>query len=291
MAGSNQKKKDLFEDLIVDELKEDAQALKSVQGQSNDVFEIESLKDSPDAPPPLKVLKSQTQEKEKAKDLPLASSFSKDAEDSSPVFVENIRPLHSNLNELQDQLKKSNYLEIAQSRVLELEKEIQKLRRDSEQIATAGKHFKELSESLKNQVKQSESNYLNLQEITKEEKKILMQSLEAKEIKIAALQDRIQDVEGKQGSQYENIRLRERELENRLEILKSEGEALSQVKDEKILELKKQLSSLNSDLEKYRSQNQKLVVKVESKEELLRKTVKALRIALTMLEGHEKEET
>lgn len=291
MAGSNQKKKDLFEDLIVNELNEEAQQLKSVNNQSTEVFEIESFKDSPDAPPPLKILKTQTLEKEKAKNLPLAASFSQDPEESSPPFVENIRPLHSNLNELQDQLKKSNYLEIAQSRVLELEKEIQKLRRDSEQIATAGKHFKELSETLKNQVKQTESNYMNLQEITKEEKKILMQSLEAKEIKIAALQDRIQDVEGRQGSQYENIRLRERELENRLEILKSETEALSQVKDEKILELKKQLSSLNADLEKYRSQNQKLVAKVESKEELLRKTVKALRIALTMLEGHENEET
>ena len=195
-----------------------------------------------------------------------------------------------NVVDLQDHLKSSNYLEVAQNRVLELEKEVQKLRRDSEQLAAAGKHFKEMTESLKMQVKQAESNYQNMQDIAKEEKKILMQSLEAKEIKISALQERVMDVEQRQGSQYENVRIRERELENRLEIMKSETEALAHSKDEMILDLKKQVQTVHYDLEKYRIQNQKMSTKMENKEELLRRTVKALRIALTMLEGSNLEE-
>jgi myosin heavy subunit len=214
---------------------------------------------------------------------------------ADPFEISNDEPraaklLPKNVVDLQEHLRSSNYLEVAQNRVLELEKEVQKLRRDGEQLSAAGKHFKELTESLKMQVKQAESNYQNMQEISKEEKKILMQSLEAKEIKISALQERVQDVEQRQGSQYENVRIRERELENRLEIMKSENEALAKSKDEMILELKKQVQMVHSDLEKYRIQNQKMSSKMENKEELLRRTVKALRIALTMLEGSSSDE-
>lgn len=221
---------------------------------------------------------------DKTQKIPMADPFEPPAS-SVPEKV-----LPKNVVDLQEHLRSSDYLEVAQNRVLELEKEIQKLRRDGEQLAAAGKHFKEMTESLKMQVKQAESNYQNMQEIAKEEKKILMQSLEAKEIKISVLQDRVLDIEQRQGSQHENVRIRERELENRLEIMKSENEALAHSKDEMILELKKQVQIVHSDLEKYRIQNQKMSAKVENKEELLRRTVKALRIALTMLEGSNTEE-
>lgn len=186
---------------------------------------------------------------------------------------------------LEDQLRSANYLELAQNRVLELEKEVQKLRRDNEQLSSAGQHFKELTESIKQQLKQSEANFTNLKEIAEEEKKILTQSLEAKEIKIGALQERLIELEEKINSSFDHVRIRERELENRLEIMKTESEAVMSSKDEMILDLKKQLNLVNSDLEKYRIQNQKIAAKMEGKEELLRRTVKALRIALTMLEG------
>lgn len=223
---------------------------------------------------------------QKTQALPVADPFDISDEDLSSKP----KKLPKNVVDLQEHLKSSNYLEVAQDRVLELEKEVQKLRRDGEQLAIAGKHFKEMNDSLKQQVKNAESNYQNMQDIAQEEKKILMQSLEAKEIKISALQDRVVDVEQRQGSQYENVRIRERELENRLEIMKSENEALVRSKDEMILELKKQVQLIQSDLEKYRMQNQKMNSKMENKEELLRRTVKALRIALTMLEGSNLEE-
>lgn len=191
---------------------------------------------------------------------------------------------------LEDQLRSANYLELAQNRVLELEKDVQKLRRDNEQLASAGQHFKELTETIKQQLKQSEANFFNLKEIAEEEKKILTQSLEAKEIKIGALQERLIELEEKINSSFDHVRIRERELENRLEIMKTESEAVTSSKDEMILDLKKQLNLVNSDLEKYRIQNQKITIKMDSKEELLRRTVKALRIALTMLEGSRPDE-
>ncbi len=329
MAKKDSKAEDLFEDLIYKEIKdddifnvvdisEDHSAEDSLQdlyfNESNAADESESAPPPPvggksnqkKMPSPASLKAVQNSEDyvveaseifpseasdvrshiDKTQQLPIAEPF-----EVVPISShEKFKPLTKNIGDLQDHLRSSNYLEVAQNRVLELEKEVQKLRRDGEQLALAGKHFKELTDSLKSQVKQAESNYNNLQDIAKEEKKILMQSLEAKEIKISALQERVIDVEQRQGSQHENVRIRERELENRLEIMKAENEALTQSKDEMILDLKKQMSSVNSDIEKYRIQNQKMMSKFESKEELLRRTVKALRIALTMLEGSQVDE-
>lgn len=319
MGNQKIKGKDLFDDLLEDEIKADDSF------SSSQIFEMQfenkpgrtnaTATDADSVPPPPVGAKTKshiTQVEEdtfenqfegveaseifpadaevvarnvdKTQQLPMAEPFEDQSESRAPSA------LPKNVVDLQAHLKSSNYLEVAQNRVLELEKEVQKLRRDGEQLAAAGKHFKEMTDSLKVQVKQAESNYQNMQEIAREEKKILMQSLEAKEIKISALQERVVDVEQRQGSQFENVRIRERELENRLEIMKTETEALARIKDESILELKKQVQLVQSDLEKYRAQNQKVSAKLEGKEELLRRTVKALRIALTMLEGSNLDE-
>lgn len=316
MGKNNSKAKDLFEDLVSHELKEDDSFNSDALDMDfNNAPNTATDTEADSVPPPpfsnktkshMTLVEEDTFEnqfkpveaseifqmdaellnKDKTQKLPIADPFENQI--SEPQIP--AASLPKNVVDLQEHLKSSNYLEVAQNRVLELEKEVQKLRRDGEQLAAAGKHFKEMTESLKMQVKQAESKYQNMQEIAREEKKILMQSLEAKEIKISALQERVMDVEQRQGSQFENVRIRERELENRLEIMKSETEALGRTKDEAILELKKQVQVVQSDLEKYRVQNQKISAKLENKEELLRRTVKALRIALTMLEGSNLDE-
>src|SRR5690606_17266616 len=85
----------------------------------------------------------------------------------------------------------------------------------------------------------------------------------------------------------QKIRVRERELENRLELVKVEGSALVRSKDEMILDMKRQIDQLNMELENYRNKGQELNQRLHEKQEMLRRTVKALRLALTMLEGGE----
>jgi predicted nucleic acid-binding Zn-ribbon protein len=85
----------------------------------------------------------------------------------------------------------------------------------------------------------------------------------------------------------QKIRVRERELENRLELVKMESAALIRSKDEMILELKRNIDQLNLELTNYRNKNQELNRLTTDKQEMLRRTVKALRLALSMLEGEE----
>ena len=79
--------------------------------------------------------------------------------------------------------------------------------------------------------------------------------------------------------------MRERELENRLELLKVENSTLLKTKNETILDLKRSIDQLNLELETFRNKGQELNKKLENKQEALRRTVKTLRLALAMLEG------
>src|SRR4029077_10296116 len=85
----------------------------------------------------------------------------------------------------------------------------------------------------------------------------------------------------------QKIRVRERELENRLELVKMESAAVIRNKDEMILEHKRNIDQLNLELNNYRTKNQELNRLGNDKQEQLRRTVKALRLALSMLEGEE----
>ena len=191
---------------------------------------------------------------------------------------------------LEEHLKSVDYAEVIQSRVLVLEEEVRELRQENERLAMAGQHFKDFSDNLKTQIKHLESDLQNIKEISSEEKNILIRSVEAKDIRVISLQERLLDLEQQQGSQLEHVRVRERELENRLELMKSENEALFHTKDSMILDLKRQMNMLNIDIERYKSQHQVMTSQMDTKENLIRRTVKALRMALTMLEGRELEE-
>ena len=56
-------------------------------------------------------------------------------------------------------------------------------------------------------------------------------------------------------------------------------------KDEMILDLKRQIDQLSMELESYRTKGKDLNKQLEGKQETLSRTVKALRLALTLLEG------
>ena len=96
---------------------------------------------------------------------------------------------------------------------------------------------------------------------------------------------RVEELELRLSTNIQKIRVRERELENRLELVKMEGAALIRTKDEMILEAKRTIDQLNLELNNYRGKNQELNRQSNDKQETLRRTVKALRLALSMLEG------
>lgn len=184
-------------------------------------------------------------------------------------------------------LAQSESLRIAQNRLLEFEQEIERLRQQNEELAAAGETLRRRTDELLAQNHKRESDYENAVSTFEQEKQILTASKEAVQRELELSRRKGDELELRISTNIQKIRVRERELENRLELLKMESAALIRSKDEMILELKRNIDQLNLELNNYRTKNQELNRQTTDKQEMLRRTVKALRLALSMLEGEE----
>jgi hypothetical protein len=184
-------------------------------------------------------------------------------------------------------LAQSESLRIAQSRILELEQEIERLRLQNEELGAAGETLRRRADELLAQNHQRESDYQHAISAFDQEKNLLNSSKDALQRDAETLRRRNEELELRISTNIQKIRVRERELENRLELVRMESAALIRSKDELILDLKRQIDQLNLELNNYRNKNQELNRLTSDKQEMLRRTVKALRLALSMLEGEE----
>ncbi len=187
----------------------------------------------------------------------------------------------------QASLVQSENLRVAQQKILELEEEISRLRTDNEELAAAGETLKRVADESKSIQESLERKLDSIRELASQEQQILKDAIAVKDRKLSEQQTRIEEMELRLSTNIQKIRVRERELENRLELVRMEGQALARSKDELVLDLKRQMDQLNIELEIYRSKGQEMNTQLKDKQELLRRTVKALRLALSMLEGDE----
>lgn len=184
-------------------------------------------------------------------------------------------------------LAQSESLRIAQSRLLELEQEIERLRVQNEELAASAETFRRRGDELLAKNQKRERDFDNALETFEQEKQILQAAKEQLQTENEDLRVKNEELELRVTTNIQKIRVRERELENRLELVKMESAALIRSKDELVLELKRQADQLNLELNNYRAKNQELNRVTTDKQEMLRRTVKALRLALSMLEGEE----
>lgn len=182
-------------------------------------------------------------------------------------------------------LVQSENLRFAQQRITELETETERLRRENEQLAAAGETIRRRADELLAENEKKTSQLVDLKDRLKSEKEILEESLRAKDRETQNLKMKIEEFEMRLSTNLQKIRVRERELENRLELIRMESTAVVRSKDEIILDLKRQIDQINSDLENYRTKAQEMHHQMNEKSETLRRTVKALRLALNLLES------
>lgn len=184
-------------------------------------------------------------------------------------------------------LKQSESLRIAQGRITELEHELEEIRRENEKLASAGETLRRRSDELMSRAESAEAQARESQRIFEEEKKVLRGQLQAKDRESLDLKNRLEEMENRLESNFKKIRVRERELEHRLEISKMENATLISTKDKMILELKRQIDQLTHETEYGKQKTQELFNQYKEKQETIRRVVRALRIALTILEGDE----
>ncbi|NQZ01320.1 MAG: hypothetical protein HRT45_11715 [Bdellovibrionales bacterium] len=182
-------------------------------------------------------------------------------------------------------LIQSENLRVAQQRILELEEEISRLRTDNEALAAAGETLKNVSDQSKSSLETLQRRMSEQAQNSKQEKSHLEQVVKSKQNQIDELEQKVSQMDMRLSSSIQKIRVRERELENRLELVKMENQALIRSKDEMILDLKRQIDQITIEIESYRNKGQELNQQLGQKQETLSRTVKALRLALSLLEG------
>lgn len=188
------------------------------------------------------------------------------------------------LTNIDASLVQSENLKLAQSRILELETELEKLREENDELANAAEIVKIRAEEAGSRLVSLEKDRIEQAETYQSELVILRGSLQYREAELGKAKLKIEELEARLKNDFKKIRVRERELENRLELARAEKSALVRSKDDYILDLKRKVDQLQSELDNYRSKVIELNKTIESNQEQFKRTVRALRLALSNLE-------
>lgn len=191
------------------------------------------------------------------------------------------------MTSLDASLAQAENLKIAQQRILELEKEVETLRAENEELASAGEIIHNRADDLGVRITALEKEKQEIQESNQSEILILKGNLQYKESEVAKARIKIEELETRLKSDFKKIRVRERELENRLELLRAEKSALIRSKDEYILDLKRKIDQLSMELDNYRKKCLELNKTLDANQDQVKRTERALRLALSNLEAKE----
>lgn len=182
-------------------------------------------------------------------------------------------------------LKQTEHLRLAQDKINDLEKEIEDLRRENDELLSVAETFRRLSDDRHEQLEKLKAEIHGLKRHYDEEVSIRTQSLIEKDKLIHELKQSNADLKVKVETNFKQIRKRERDLEYRLELAKVEEEALLKSKDKTILELRRKNDKMEQDVSTYRDKAKEHYQKLQQQQQTVRSAVRALRIALAGLEG------
>ena len=181
-------------------------------------------------------------------------------------------------------LVQAEKLRIAQDKILELEKENEKLRYQNNELISASEIVKERAELLTSQVNEFRNDRDSLEASFKSENSVLKNQLIRKDSELSKVTMKVEELESRLRFDMKKIRVRERELENRLELIRAEKNALVKSKDEQILDFRRKMDQLQLEVESYRQKCVELNKVIESNQDSFKRTTRALRLAMANLE-------
>jgi DNA repair exonuclease SbcCD ATPase subunit len=194
-------------------------------------------------------------------------------------------PASEHAASVEAQIQVSDSLRLAQNQISEMENELEKLRAENEKLSSLNQQSAERLQDYTSQVESLEKQKNEVLDQYSGELSILRENLREKERQVVRLQQKADELEARVGRDLRKIRVRERELENRLEIAKVEREALLRAKDETYLELQQRLQDTQAETDAFKARLVELNKQLDGNNEQVSRTVRALRLALTNLEG------
>jgi hypothetical protein len=193
-------------------------------------------------------------------------------------------------NEVDHLLGSVEAVKVSQERITLLEGDRDQLRSEIDKLLATSESLEcRLNESKAEQEK-IERRHKEKVEILEEEKVVLTTRINAREDELLQIKRELSDFKGRFQGDLRKIRVRERDLESRHELLRAENSAVVKSKDEMILELKRQLEQLQYEVEGFRTQSADLNSTINDYSERNQRTVKALRLALSILESGDIDE-
>lgn len=187
-------------------------------------------------------------------------------------------------------LKQAEGLRLAQARILDLEREVERLRRENLDLHHAGKVLQQEMEEVQRATERKSQAQTDYKKILEEERAIHRSNMKAREREIRDLKKQVEGLTGRLETDFKKIRVRERELEHRMEMMKLEHSSVVRGKDDMILDLRRRNDGIQSEADLLRAKTQDLLQKLNETEETQRRVVRALRIALSIVEGTEEDD-
>ena len=185
------------------------------------------------------------------------------------------------------ELQKAQNLQLAQDKILQLERELERVRLENQELAAAGHVLKRRLDELDAKRLQLEKNKQELEAQVRDEVEHSQLRIQTKNQEISELKVKVESLELRLQRDLQHVRSRERELENRLEIIRLENTAVLRSKDEHILELKRKLDQKDLEAEQLSHRLNGQVEENKDKQEKIKRTIRTLRLALNMLDEAE----
>ncbi len=188
---------------------------------------------------------------------------------------------------IEGNLGQAENLRMAQEKILALENENEKTRRQNEELIAATEIMKERSDLLTAQLTEYKGDRDNLEQSFKNELTLLKNHLVRKDAELRKAQFKVDELDSRLKFDLKKIRVRERELENRLELVRAEKNAISKNKDEQILDLRRKMDVMQMEVDSYRQKCVDLNKQIENSQDSFKRTTRALRLAMANLELQE----
>lgn len=184
-------------------------------------------------------------------------------------------------------LNQAENLRMAQEKIIEIENENERLRRQNEELIAASEILKERSDLMMSQLSEYKNDREGLEQSFKNEMTLLKNHLVRKDAELKKAQFKVEELEARLKFDLKKIRVRERELENRLELVRAEKNAISKNKDEQILDLRRKMDVIQMEVDSYRQKCVELNKQIENSQDSFKRTTRALRLAMANLELQE----
>tara|TARA_B110001454_G_scaffold219111_1_gene250029 strand:- start:31376 stop:32860 length:1485 start_codon:yes stop_codon:yes gene_type:complete len=231
-------------------------------------------------------LKNQTDQQDSPHKTSATSRLDPDMNPDERIMLVTQKPpkVNSSQVSIDASLAQAENLRMAQNRILDLEKEIERLRQENDEILTASEIMRTKAEEYTLRLSNLEKELSEGKIDFKNELAIVKGTLSFKEADNQKLKMKVDELELRIKTDFKKIRIRERELENRLELVKAEKQAIAKSKDELLLDLQRKNDQAKAEIDNYREKVQELNKSLESTQSQIKMTVRALRIALSHIE-------